>query len=77
MKLLLLFASILLLAVVTQSSGNDDIEPVCKKYGIACNKAYIPVCGSDGLTYSNECDFCQTNRIDRSVKLVKTGKCNP
>ncbi|XP_031414146.1 ovomucoid-like isoform X4 [Clupea harengus] len=33
-----------------------------KGHGSACTKEYRPICGSDDVTYGNECLFCAAKR---------------
>ncbi|XP_054647698.1 trypsin inhibitor ClTI-1-like [Dunckerocampus dactyliophorus] len=82
MKLLVLFTSILLLAVTTQQVGaqspGNEIEPACENYGTFCPKILNPVCGSDGQTYDNECILCQINGLKNThVKVAHKGMCDP
>lgn len=40
-----------------------------------CTLILDPVCGSDGTTYSSECDFNCAKRINRDLEIVKKGEC--
>ena len=50
--------------------GGADLLGTCKVPGFACEQVYLPVCGCDGKTYSNDC-----TRIQAQVQLAHDGAC--
>ncbi|XP_057706922.1 double-headed protease inhibitor, submandibular gland-like [Corythoichthys intestinalis] len=56
--------------------GECYVVDPCVMYGRLCPKKWDPVCGSDGLVYSNECRLCQQNRMTmKKVKVYRKGWC--
>uniref|UniRef100_A0A3B3TQJ7 Kazal-like domain-containing protein n=1 Tax=Poecilia latipinna TaxID=48699 RepID=A0A3B3TQJ7_9TELE len=51
-------------------------ETVCKQSAEACNKKYVPVCGSNGDTYQNECFLRRAAcKKQRAISIVSEGAC--
>jgi hypothetical protein len=48
-----------------------DAEGVCVEVGEYCLAVYDPVCGCDGVTYSNDCD-----RIQHRAQKLHDGACD-
>ncbi|XP_023616986.1 serine protease inhibitor Kazal-type 7-like [Myotis lucifugus] len=50
-----------------------------KKYpvvAIPCPITYLPVCGSDYITYGNECHLCiESLKSDGKVQFLHEGRC--
>ncbi|XP_053893689.1 ovomucoid-like isoform X2 [Malaclemys terrapin pileata] len=42
---------------------------------ISCTRIYKPVCGTDGVTYSNECRLCEKILRGSNVRLAHQGQC--
>ncbi|XP_006893788.1 PREDICTED: pancreatic secretory trypsin inhibitor [Elephantulus edwardii] len=76
-------ASVFLLSVLVlfSLSGNTKInclerEAKCINAISGCPRIYDPVCGTDGVTYGNECLLCSENlKRQTSIKIKKSGPC--
>lgn len=53
-----------------EASEIDTTRKIC-----ACSLSYSPLCGSDGRTYYNQCDFNCQKRFNRHLKILYPGKC--
>ena len=41
-----------------------------------CTKIYLPICGSDGETYANKCEFKYANcQHNPNLKIKHNGEC--
>ncbi|XP_017778282.1 PREDICTED: serine protease inhibitor dipetalogastin-like [Nicrophorus vespilloides] len=45
------------------------------KFECGCSFLYNPVCASNGVTYSNECDLECDQKHDKQVSLIHIGEC--
>ncbi|XP_076861862.1 putative pancreatic secretory proteinase inhibitor [Brachyhypopomus gauderio] len=53
-------------------------KPACGDLGLSsvCPLNYSPICGSDGITYPNECALCLNREQSNSdILIVKEGSC--
>ncbi|XP_061690777.1 probable pancreatic secretory proteinase inhibitor isoform X2 [Syngnathoides biaculeatus] len=61
-----------------EDKSSDFRRPECSGTTLtrACPLNYSPVCGSDGVTYSNECALC-VRRLEKKsdIVIVKDGPC--
>ncbi|KAF6083097.1 serine peptidase inhibitor Kazal type 1 [Phyllostomus discolor] len=52
----------------TQAKCNHEVS--------GCTRNYNPICGTDGHTYSNECELCMENKRRKIPVLIKKyGPC--
>ncbi|XP_064122907.1 agrin-like [Macrobrachium nipponense] len=63
--------------VKEDACGQDFVIPSNPRCPLSCNKVYDPVCGSDGVTYINDCHFSKASCANPSIDKVKTGECYP
>ncbi|XP_041378872.1 PI-actitoxin-Avd5a-like isoform X2 [Gigantopelta aegis] len=67
---------ILVLCVLTTVFCNEVEEPHCS---LICPRIYRPVCGTNYVTYSNECtmkgQLCLAG-LSEVVKVLHQGPCN-
>ncbi|XP_005069216.1 serine protease inhibitor Kazal-type 12-like [Mesocricetus auratus] len=81
---ILLLITLACLFLCADAVSQGGFQAFCKNYEKtggadekSCPKVNKPVCGTDGKTYQNRCEFCQT-AMERSfgkVGFKHEGKC--
>jgi hypothetical protein len=57
-----------------ECSGSGAGTPECSKE-FACLDVEDPVCGSNGVTYSNDCVLQKAQCVDKSIQKASNGEC--
>ncbi|CAD7678864.1 unnamed protein product [Nyctereutes procyonoides] len=79
---LLLLVTVAYLFLFTEAVSQGDPQAFCRNYekpatgGKPCPRIHKPVCGSDGQTYLNGCEFCKAAmKKNGELGFQHNGKC--
>ncbi|XP_040477860.1 serine protease inhibitor Kazal-type 12-like [Ursus maritimus] len=78
----LLLVSLAYLFLFAEAVSQGGSQAFCSNYekpatgGKPCPKSHKPVCGSDGQTYRNGCEFCKAaTKKNGKLGFKHNGKC--
>lgn len=57
------------------AAATGQTTAASRKCEFACFRNYEPVCGTNGVTYSNRCDLNQAQCVDPTILLAYAGEC--
>ncbi|XP_069628631.1 double-headed protease inhibitor, submandibular gland isoform X1 [Haliaeetus albicilla] len=61
--------------VIAQKRASCGRYMLSEKNQLACTRNYEPVCGTDNVTYSNECSLCNEILRNQAIDKKHDGKC--
>ncbi|XP_003477374.1 serine protease inhibitor Kazal-type 1 [Cavia porcellus] len=71
-----LLSVLALLMLSGNTTASVERQANCDHTRLGCPRIYSPVCGTDGISYSNECLLCVENRKRQVPVLIKkSGPC--
>uniref|UniRef100_UPI00398E7BA0 trypsin inhibitor ClTI-1-like n=1 Tax=Pristiophorus japonicus TaxID=55135 RepID=UPI00398E7BA0 len=75
--MLVVFAAVLAVQPIGAKYERSVKTPNCVEYSApVCSRVRDPVCGTNGITFANECMLCLHNwEYNKDVKIVKNGDC--
>ncbi|XP_026714110.1 ovomucoid-like [Athene cunicularia] len=61
--------------VIARQRASCGMYRLSTKMQLACPRNYEPVCGTDDVTYPNECSLCREIFLNRAIDKKHDGRC--
>lgn len=77
-SLVLMISFVIVISSTIEASAipEPDNSPSRGRSSCACPRMYDPICGSNGITYGNECTFLCAARKRTDLRIVRRDACD-